>query len=441
MLFIAPLLFSALTFSDPNYSATSKFGEVHVWVTTKFGNMVVQAKNNTWICPESWIDIYAEKPSVLTIVINNETKVKAQPFRFHQTVNLHLNGKDGAPVKIVVIINDRKITFNFKLKTKGVPGLGEMITMAQRELQELIRKITLEVLVKTFIAASIGIGLAYIVKSRMLLESALNPFNFIFALVGGLLIYAAYQYGLNDKYAYFYVVPLFIAQMYSYRLFSVGEYMHIVHVDAKNRVINEDEVLTYKTSDGKRAIALQDWREALKRLLGYHVYISPQNVPASWSFNGDNCVVVQSAEIKRIRDLTEVEKALQEYEEKEKKRIPSELKKKVMDWLAEKWQVTYRVLHLDLVDAHKVSVLDWMIYANTMNRLTSAYEELYRKYLKLRLQLRALIMHKKGRMVEDVISSFDEFLNAHRVRIEQTLQETRLQHDLNKTPRLYEVRP
>jgi len=420
------VLIAVSVLGDPNWSGVSNIGgQVDVWVMTKYGQLMVRAENNTWICPESFIDVYSEKPGVLTVIVNNKTEVKSQPFRFRQTVNLHISGPDGAPVDIIIMVNDVKLHFHYTLKAEA-GALAQMITMTVQELRDLIQRITVEVLIKTFAAASIGIGLAYFVKTRTLLEAWSNPFNVSFGLIAALVLHFAYSQTLRDQYSYLYAIPLLLAQFGSYRLFSVGEYMHVTHVDAKNRSIYLDSVLTYKTPEGKKAIALQDWREALKRMLGFHVYIEPQSIPSQWSLNGESCVVVQSAEIKQVRDLSEVEKALQEYEKKEGKKVTGELRQRIMDWLAERWRVTYRVLHLDLVDAHKVSVLDWMIYSSTMNKLVQAYEELYQKYLRLRLQLRALIMHRKGKMVEETISAFDEFLSAHRAQIEQTLRETEL---------------
>ncbi len=243
----------------------------------RFGSRIAMAQNNSKVFSPLTIEVFSKTDRPVSFIVG-ERKFSLRAG-FEKPARHILDVPPNQHVCIALVLGGGSERFCFYGLARE-RAVEEYVQMTVKELAAMITRIRAETLAAAIAGILLGAGLAWILKTRLILLDALNPFN----VVIGFAALAAMPS------AWWLSIPLLLGLGAGHLLAPGPPTVALVKPDFGNRRLRVLLLPVYYTSDGRLAAALQDLRAALGRLRGSHVVIensvTSEGLPLSgWSLD------------------------------------------------------------------------------------------------------------------------------------------------------------
>ncbi len=243
----------------------------------KFGSRIALAQNNSKVFSPLTIEVFSKTSRPVSFIVGD--RKFSLPAGFDRPARHVLDVPPNQHVCLQIVLGEepRRFCFYGLARERAVE---ECIQMTVRELEEMLRNIRAETMVTVLAALGLGMALAWLVKTRLVILSALNPVNMVLGLAA---FTAMPEYWWAS-------ISLLVGLLAGYAVAPSPLVLALVKPDFSNRRLRVLLLPVYYTSDGRLAAALQDFKAALGRLRGQHVYVenavTGEGLPLSgWSLD------------------------------------------------------------------------------------------------------------------------------------------------------------
>jgi len=243
----------------------------------KFGSRIALAQNNSKVFSPLTIEVFSKSGKPVSFIVGDRKFSLPAGFDRPARHVLEVPPNQHVCLQIVLDGEPRRFCFYGLARERAVE---EYVQMTVKELASLITRVRAETLAAALAGVLAGVGAAWLVKTRLVVLDALNPFNLLLGFVA-----LAAMPG-----AWWLSIPLLLGLFAGYWLAPSPPLVALVKPDFGNRRLRVLLLPVYYTPDGRMAAALQDLRAALDRLRGRHVYVvntvTGEGLPLSgWSLD------------------------------------------------------------------------------------------------------------------------------------------------------------
>jgi len=226
----------------------------------RFGSRIAMAQNNSKVFSPLTIEVFSKTGKPVSFIVDGRKFSLAAGFEKPARHILDVPPNQHVCIQLVLDGSAERFCFYGLARERAVE---EYVQMTVRELAALITRIRAETLAAALAGMALGAGLAWLLKTRLVLLDAFNPFNL-------LLGFAA----LAAMPGYWWLsIPVLLGLGAGHLLAPRPPTVALVKPDFGNRRLWVLFLPVYYTPDGRMAAALQDFRAALDRLRGRHVYV------------------------------------------------------------------------------------------------------------------------------------------------------------------------
>lgn len=226
----------------------------------RFGSRIAMAQNNSKVFSPLTIEVFSKTDRPVSFIVG-ERKFSLQAG-FEKPARHILDVPPNQHVCITLVLGGGSKRFCFYGLARE-RAVEEYVQMTVKELAAMITRIRAETLVAAVAGILLGVGIAWIIKTRLVVLDVFNPFNLVlgFAALATL------------PRAWWLSIPVLIGLAGGYALAPSPPVVAFVKPDFGNRRLKILFMPIYYTSEGRMAVALQDFRAAINRLRGRHVYV------------------------------------------------------------------------------------------------------------------------------------------------------------------------
>jgi len=211
------------------------------------------------------IDIKASDGRVLkhiadTIIFKKEVQISLPEADIAITISVKVTGKQEAYTMY---------KYYTVVKSPTPKPISYEGWLSPKQWKRMLEEIKWNIALTAAFFALGGIGTAVILRRKFMM---LEPFTLLQAPFMGLAMYLSYA--LDPETCILYFIVFLLSDILSYKHIKGPETVVFHKYDFETANVDEVELPVYKTEDGREAVALQDWKSAIKRtLLGRHIYI------------------------------------------------------------------------------------------------------------------------------------------------------------------------
>jgi len=368
--------------------------EVDIIVTyVNSDGFVIQAKDGQQVVGNLLVTVYVSKPAVVTLTATVGAEKIAE---YSETVDFKASWPINVPeskynyiLTLTIQVQSGAITKtytkSFTVVKRPIPPATKISNLlAPSQVIEMLREAKWSTVMYAIIFTLAGLFAAIIMKYKMMILEPLNFFQVIF--IGAASTIAMY---LDPELGAGYIMLFILADIITYKFLEGPEKIEVLEFDTKNRAVWWYELPTYVTKAGRLAVALQETKEALRRLLGQHVYLNMDAEGVSyWKLNNEHSLIL--AEKAEIKEKTVSE---EEPESTEASGTLFAIRKKVKTRLRE-----FRV---KLFDAMK---LDFLREYRTFEKLLEDSKRAWQKVKELEKELEIRQIKAEARALEELIN-------------------------------------
>ncbi|ALL01947.1 hypothetical protein Pyrde_1904 [Pyrodictium delaneyi] len=279
---LAILTLHFILYTVPAYAASSGPYLYHdqeylVVAYYRFGNRIAMAQNNSKVFSPVTIEVFSKTGRPVSFVVGERKFSLLAGFGEPARHVLEVPPNQHVCIQVVLEGSAKRFCFYGLARERAVE---EYVQMTVKELAALVTRVRAETLAAALAGILAGAGLAWLVKTRLVLLDALNPVS----LAAGLIALAA-----MPRY-WWLSIPMLLGLFAGYWLAPSPPTVALVKPDFSNRRLKVLLLPVYYTSDGRLAAALQDFKATLGRLRGSHVYVentvTGEGLPLSgWSLD------------------------------------------------------------------------------------------------------------------------------------------------------------
>lgn len=314
--FLALLLFILLFIIGP--TATTVYAqdtgpEADIIVTyVNSDGFTIQAKDGQQVIGNLMVTVYVSEPAVVTLTATVGTEKIAEytesvDFKASWPINVP-ESKYNYILTVTVQVQKGPITKtyvkSFTVVKRPIPPKTDISQyLAPSQVIELIKEAKWNTILYAIVFVIMGLVSAIIMKYKMMILEPLNIFQIIF--IG---VFSAVALTIDPDYGAGFIILFVISDILTYRFLEGPERIEVLEFDTAKRIVWQYELPIYVTKAGKLAVALQDTREAIKRLLGKHMFLryTDDNI-VFWKLNNEyNLILAEKTEVKE-REITEEE--------------------------------------------------------------------------------------------------------------------------------------
>ena len=217
--------------------------------------------------------------------------------------------------------------------------------LSPKQWKRMVEELKWNIAITAAFFALGGIGTAIILRRKFLM---LEPFTLLQLPFMVIAMYASYAVDPDTSVLYF--IVFLLSDILSYKHIKGPETVVFHRYDFEKANIDEVELPVYKTEDGREAVALQDWKSAIKRtLLGRHIYIDYEgDLDVKWTLD-ETTPLILADKVKVIKRKVKPEE--------EEKNVVEQAKEKIAEKMgAEKEEYEY-VMIVSPLDAHTIEFM------------------------------------------------------------------------------------
>ncbi|NPA99689.1 MAG: hypothetical protein GXO43_09955 [Crenarchaeota archaeon] len=216
--------------------------------------------------------------------------------------------------------------------------------LSPKQWKRMVEELKWNIAITAAFFALAGIGTAIILRRKFLM---LEPFTLLQLpfMMGAM--YASYAVDPDTCVLYF--IVFLLSDILSYKHIKGPETVVFHRYDFEKANVDEVELPVYKTEDGREAVALQDWKSAIKRtLLGRHIYIYYDgDMDVKWTLD-DTTPLIMAEKLKVYK---------RKVSEEEEKSVVEQAKEKLAEKMGAEKEEYEHVMLVKPIDAHTLEFM------------------------------------------------------------------------------------
>jgi len=262
---LAALTLYVILYTVPAHAASSSPYLYHdqeylVIAYYRFGSRIAMAQNNSKVFSPLTIEVFSRSGEPVSFIIDG--RKFSLPAGFDRPARHVLDVPPNQHVCIQLVLDGSLKRFCFYGLARE-RAVEEYVQMTVKELAALITRVRAETLAAALAGILAGAGIAWLLKTRLILLDVFNPFNLLFGFAA-----------LAAMPGYWWLsIPMLLGLGVGHLLAPSPPTVALVKPDFGNRRLRVWLLPVYYTPDGRMAAAIQDLRAALGRLRGRHVYV------------------------------------------------------------------------------------------------------------------------------------------------------------------------